>query len=130
MTDLSLTKKKIKSLKFKAILKLCATGVVLVGGVVTGILFPNPISVAVTIGCATALSGGEGIKHTVKRYKKAKILKKKAQLEEKDSMEKGIVEKVKREFGVVTPSAPPAPQASQALHMYPQINNMNLNPVV
>ena len=121
MTDLSATKKKIKSLKLKAILKLGTTTIILVGGVVTGILFPNPISVAVTIGSATALSGGEGIKHTVKRYKKAKILKKEAQLEEKDSIEREIVEKVKRQF--VNPSVvPSAPQ------MYPQI--MNLNPVV
>ena len=112
----------------KAILKLTVTGVVLVGGVVTGIMFPNPISVAVTLGCATALSEGEGIKHTVKRYKKAKILKKEAQMEEKDWVEKELVEKVKREFGVppgVPSGVPAAPQFSQ---MYPQV--INLNPVV
>lgn len=124
MTNLRDTKKKIKSLKIKAILKLAVTGTILVGGVVTGILFPNPISVAVTLGCATALSGGEGIKHTVKRYKKAKILKKAAVLEEKDWVEKELVEKVKREFGV--PINPSAPQFSQG-QLYPQVN---LNPVV
>ena len=95
----------------------------LVGGVVTGILFPNPISVAITLGCATALSGGEGIKHTVKRYKKAKILKREVQLEEKELAEKEIVEKVKRQF--TNPSMVPSAPMGQ---MYPQI--MNLNPVV
>lgn len=113
------TKRKLNRLKLKAILKLGATGFVLVGGIVTGVLFPNPISAAVTLGCARALAGGEGIKHTIKRYKKAKILKREAQMEEKIEVENELVEKVKRQFGGPVASAP-----SQT-YMYP-----NLNPIV
>ena len=66
---------KLKRLRKRAIVKSIVIGIVLVGGVTTGILLPNPISMAVILGCTTILSGGEGIKHTFKRFKSTKMAK-------------------------------------------------------
>ena len=69
---------KLKRLRKRAIVKSIVIGVILAGGVTTGILLPNPISMAVILACSTLLSGGEGIKHTIKRFKSTKVIKNEA----------------------------------------------------
>ena len=121
---------KLKRLRKRAIVKSIVIGVVLVGGVTTGILLPNPISMAVILRCTTILSGGEGIKHTLKRFKSTKVVKKVAKAEakaENDAAEKAeaeavVVERVRRELLYndsanaklypVVASAPTSPQES------------------
>ena len=69
---------KLKRLRKRAIVKSIVIGVILAGGVTTGILLANPISMAVILACSTLLSGGEGIKHTIKRFKSTKVIKNEA----------------------------------------------------
>ena len=104
---------KLKRLRKRAIVKSVVIGVVLVGGVTTGILFPNPISMAIILGCSTLLSGGEGVKHTIKRLRNTKMLKKEAVATEKKKVAEAeavaVVERVRQELmypKLPIPSAP------------------------
>ena len=115
---------KLKRLRKRAIVKSIVIGIVLVGGVTTGILLPNPISMAVILGCTTILSGGEGIKHTIKRFKSTKVVKTEAKAAVKAEADQRIqaeaeavvVERVRRELLYpalsVGATAPATPQES------------------
>ena len=111
---------KLKRLRKRAIVKSIVIGIVLVGGVTTGILLPNPISMAVILGCTTILSGGEGIKHTFKRFKSTKMAKTEAKAavkaeavaNEKAKAEAVVVERVRRELLYPALPVASAPQES------------------
>ena len=105
-SDLKLSRKKVKRLKYVAIGKLVVTGAVLTASVVTGVLFPNPVSLTAIMGCAAILSGSEGIKHTFGRLKKTKNTKKQIEKADQQTEEKILVDSVVQE--VQAPSAPPA----------------------
>ena len=111
--DLVASKQKLRRLKRKAIVKSVVTTVFLVGGVATGILLPNPISMAVILGCTTVLSGSEGIKHTIKRFKTTKVDKRKIQAVDKETDDQMLVDKLRA-------IASQAPQAS-APDLYPTL---------
>ena len=109
-TDLENSNKKLKRLRKRAIVKSIVTTVFLVGGVTTGILLPNPISMAVILGCTTILSGSEGIKHTIKRLSSTKATKRKIQAVDKETDEvlaqNMVVEKLRNQIMGLYPTEP------------------------
>ena len=70
---------KQRRLALKSMMKIGAMTLVLTAGVVTSVLFPNPISVGLTVAASSILGGSEGIKHSVKRLltvsKEKKVVK-------------------------------------------------------